>query len=163
MIDDRVDRDSGLTYLPVTNDQLALTTTNRHHGIDRLEPDLHRLVNRLSGNHTRRDLFNGVGLGRFNGTLAINRVAERVHNAALQRRTNRHLENATRTATSLAFGQLLVVAQHDRAHRVALEVQGQAVYAAIELDHLTVLDLCKAMDTDNAVRNRDNSALIGGL
>ena len=45
LIDDGIDSHGGLTGLAVTNNQLALTTTDRHHGVDGLETGLHRLVN----------------------------------------------------------------------------------------------------------------------
>jgi hypothetical protein len=56
LIDDRVDRHRGLAGLAVADDQFALTTTNRHHGIDRFETGLHRLRHRLTCNHARGDL-----------------------------------------------------------------------------------------------------------
>ena len=44
LVDDGVDGNSGLTGLTVTDDQLALTATDRHHGIDGLQAGLHRLI-----------------------------------------------------------------------------------------------------------------------
>src|SRR5262245_42687206 len=40
LVDDRVDGDGGLAGLTVADDQLALTTANRNHGVDRLDPRL---------------------------------------------------------------------------------------------------------------------------
>src|SRR5262245_59428679 len=52
LVDDRVDRDRGLADLTVADDELALTATDRHHRIDTLEPDLHRLFHALARDHT---------------------------------------------------------------------------------------------------------------
>ena len=45
LVDDRVNSHRGLTSLTVTDDQLALTTSNRHHGVNRLVASLDGLVN----------------------------------------------------------------------------------------------------------------------
>ena len=47
LVDDRVDRDGRLAGLAVADDQLALTAADRHHRVDRLEPGLQRLLDRL--------------------------------------------------------------------------------------------------------------------
>ncbi len=37
--------------MTITNDELTLTTTNGHEGVDGLEASLHGLVHRLAGNN----------------------------------------------------------------------------------------------------------------
>ena len=44
LVDDRVQGDSGLTRLTVTNDELTLTTTDRNHRVDSLQASLQRLM-----------------------------------------------------------------------------------------------------------------------
>ncbi len=44
LVDDRIDRNRGLTRLPVADDQLALAAPDRHHRVDRLETGLHGLT-----------------------------------------------------------------------------------------------------------------------
>jgi antitoxin (DNA-binding transcriptional repressor) of toxin-antitoxin stability system len=58
----------------------------------------------------------------------------------------------------VALGDVLVVAEHDRADRVLLEVQRQAEAAARELDHLAVLDVGQAVDAHDAVGDGDDRA-----
>ena len=45
LVDDGVDGYGCFTNLTVTNDQLTLTTTNRHHRVDCFQTGLHWLVN----------------------------------------------------------------------------------------------------------------------
>lgn len=44
LVDDGINGDGGLAGLSVTNDQLSLSSTNRHEAVDCLETGLHRLV-----------------------------------------------------------------------------------------------------------------------
>ena len=48
---DGVDGDSRLAGLAVTNDEFALATANRHHGVDGLETGLQGLIDRFTGDH----------------------------------------------------------------------------------------------------------------
>merc|ERR1712000_153967 len=57
LVNDRVDGDSGLTDLTVTDDQLTLAATDRHHGVDCLQASLNRLINGLTSDNTRCNLF----------------------------------------------------------------------------------------------------------
>ena len=82
LVQDGVKGDGSLSRLTVTNDQLTLSTANWHHGVDRLETSLHRLVDGLTGQDTRSlELSTALARG-LDGTLAVNGVAESVDNAA---------------------------------------------------------------------------------
>ena len=54
LIDDGVDRDGGLAGASVADDQLALASADRDHGVDRLDAGLQRLLHRLPDDDTRR-------------------------------------------------------------------------------------------------------------
>jgi hypothetical protein len=56
-----------------------------------------------------------------------------------------------------------VVAEHHRAHRVPLQVQGQAEGVAGELQHLVVLGVRESVDADDAVGQADDGPLGAGL
>jgi hypothetical protein len=126
LVDDRVDRHRGLAGLAVADDQLALAAADRHHRVDRLQAGLHRLVDRLARDHARRDLLDHVGHLGVDRALAVDRLAERVDDAADQLGADRHFQDAARALDGVAFGDVLVLAQDHRADRVALEVQRQA-------------------------------------
>merc|ERR1712070_844517 len=76
LVDDGVDRHRGLASLTVANDQLTLAAADGHERVDRLEPRLHRFVDRLARNDTR-----GLDLDTLprdvagEGTLAIDGIA----------------------------------------------------------------------------------------
>ncbi len=57
LIQDRVDGDGGLAGLPVTDDELALTAANRHHGVNRLETGLQRNLYALPVDDARGNLL----------------------------------------------------------------------------------------------------------
>ena len=82
LVDDRVDRDGGLARLAVADDQLALAAADRHHRVDRLQPGLHRLLDRLAIDDAGREALDLAELLRDDRALAVDRLAERVHDAA---------------------------------------------------------------------------------
>ena len=48
LVEDGVEGNGGLSGLTITNDQFTLTTTDWHHGVDRLETGLHWLTDGLT-------------------------------------------------------------------------------------------------------------------
>src|SRR5690606_16458996 len=69
--DDRIHRNSSLTCLAVTNDQLALATTDWHHGVNSLCTSLQGLRHRLTCDHTRCDRLDHVSLLGVDRALAV--------------------------------------------------------------------------------------------
>ena len=114
LVDDRVDRDRGLAGLAVADDQLALAAADRHHRVDRLEAGLHRLAHRSCGRSRPAPRARSATGGCLDRTLAVDRVAERVHHAAEQLRADRHFEDA---AGGLARSRLRRCACSRRAPR----------------------------------------------
>ena len=96
--------------------------------------------------------------GRVDGALAVERRAERVDDAADQRRADRHLDDAAGGLDLVAFLDLLVVAQDDRADRLLLEVEGHAHDAAGELEQLRRERALQAVDLGDAVADLDDGA-----
>ncbi len=163
LVDDGVDRHGGLADLAVTDDQLALATTDRDHGVDRLVAGLHRLVDRLTPDHARCHFLDRVGRLSVDRALAIDRVAQRVDHATQQLRTYRNFEDAAGALGAHAFGQAQVVTQNHGTDGVLLQVQCHAEDAARELDHFAVHDVGQTVDAYDAVRHADDGALVTGL
>ena len=90
-----------------------------------------------------------VGLDR---ALAVHRLAERVDDAAKQGFANRHFENTAGGLYRVAFRNVLVVTEDNRADRVVLEVQREAERVAGEFEHLAVAGIGEAVNTRNTVR-----------
>jgi hypothetical protein len=79
-----VESDSSLAGLAIANDQLTLSTANRHHGIDGLETGLHWLVYGTARENTRCLHLGTALLGSLEWALAVDWVAERVHDTTKQ-------------------------------------------------------------------------------
>src|SRR5690606_27544280 len=137
---DRIENDRGLAGLAVANDQLALAAANRDQGVDGLEAGRHRLMNRLARNDAGSLDVDARALRRVDRALAVDRVAERVDDAAKQFRTNRNVNDGAGPLDGVAFLDRTVGSEDDHADVIGFEVERHAADAARELDHLTGLD-----------------------
>ena len=81
LVQDRVDRDGGLTGLAVTDDQFALATADGDHRVDGGDTGLHRLVDRLALDDARRHGFDQARLTGGDFALAVDGAAEGVDDA----------------------------------------------------------------------------------
>ena len=101
-----------------------------------------------------------VGLDR---PLAVDRIAERVDDAAEQALADRHFDDGAGALDGLAFLDLAVGAEDHDADIVAFEIERHAAHAALELDHLAGLDIVEAIDAGDAVADRQHLADFGDL
>ena len=162
-VDDRVERDCGLAGLAVTNQQFALAATNRDHGVDGLQAGRHGLRDRLTVDDAGRETFDGQRVRRVDGTLVVDRLAERVHHAADHRIAHRHAHDFAGALDLVTFADLGEVAQQHGADLVFVQVHGQAGDAFRELDQFAGHDLVQAVDACDAVAKRDDRAdLVDG-
>ena len=161
LVEDGVERDRGLAGLAVADDQLALAAADRDHRVDRLEAGRHRLAHRLARNDAGRLDVDAGALGGVDRALAVDRVAERVDDAAEQLLADRHVDDRAGALDRLAFLDLAVGAENDDADVVALEVQRHAARAVLELDHFAGLDLVEAVGAGDAVADAQHLADLG--
>ena len=133
LVDDRVDGDRRLAGLTVTDDELALTATDRDHGVDGLDPGLQRLLHRLATDDARRLDLDAARFGSTRWALAVDRLPERVDDAAEHRVTHRHAGDAARALDGVAFLDAGRLAEHGDADVVLLEVQHEPEDRAREL------------------------------
>ena len=103
-----------------------------------LRPVLHRLADRLAGDHARCDFFDDIGELGIDRAFAIDRMAQGIDHAPDEFGAHRYLENATCTLDCIAFGNVLVGAQDDGPHRVAFEVQRQAKGVVWKFEHFAL-------------------------
>ena len=97
------------------------------------------------------------------GPLAVDRVAERVDDAAEESLADRHLDDRAGALDGVAFLDVAVGAEDHDADIVALEVQRHAADAAGKFDHLAGLDVVEAVDAGDAVADRQHLADLGDL
>ena len=161
LVDDRVEGDGGLAGLAVADDQLALAAADRDHGVDRLQARLHGLLDALAVDDAGRDALDRVELGRLDRALVVDRAAERVHDAADERRADGHLDDAPRAPDLLAFLDHLRLAEQHDADLVLLEVEGEAEDVVAEVHELARHDLVEAVDARDAVADREHRADLG--
>src|SRR6185503_2881906 len=103
LVDDGVDGHRGLAGLAVADDELALAAADRNHRVDGLVTSLHRLAHRLAVDDARRHALDRGGLRGLERALAVDRLAQRVDDAAQQLAAHRHFEDAARGLHGVAF------------------------------------------------------------
>src|SRR5690606_34274702 len=164
LVQDGVDGDGGLADLTVANDQLALAAADRDQGVDGLHARLHRLVNRFTRDDAGGLHVDAATLGELDRALAVDRLAQRVDDAAQQALADRHVHDLAQAAHVVALGDGGVRAEDHGADVVALQVQGHALHAGLgELDHFTRLDVVQAVDARDAVADRQHLADVGNV
>src|SRR6202043_1585009 len=89
---------------------------------------------------------------------AVDRITERVDDAAEQALADRHVDDRAGALDGLAFLDLAVFAEDHDAEIVGLEIERHAADAVLELDHLTGLDIVEAVDAGDAVADRQHLA-----
>ena len=103
LVDDRVDRHRGLAGLAVADDQLALAAADGGHGVDGLDAGLHRLLHRLALHDRGRLQLEGAARLGLDRALAVDRVAQRVDDAAEVAVADRDREDLAGAADLLAL------------------------------------------------------------
>src|SRR6201991_3204190 len=158
-----VERDRRLAGLAIADDQLALAAADRDQRVDRLEAGRHRLMHRLARNDARRLDVDALALGRLDRALAVDRIAQRVDDAAKQAHADRRIDDGAGALDDVAFLDVAVGAEDDDADIVGFEVERHAADAAGELDHLAGLDIVEAVDAGDAVADREDLADLGDV
>ncbi len=162
VVDDRVDRDRGLAGLAVADDQLALTAADRDHRVDGLDAGLEGLLHRWRSNDRRLELER-AGLAGDDVALAVERVAERVDDAAEEAVANRDVEELAGALDRVTLDDLLPVAEEHGADVVGLEVEREGGDAVRELQHLERHAVLDAVDAGDAVGDREDRTDLGQL
>src|ERR1019366_7063888 len=135
----------------------------RDQRIDGLEAGRHRLVDRFARNDAGRLDVDALALGGLDRAPAVDRIAERVDDAAEQALADGGIDDGAGALDGLAFLDLAVGAEDHDTDIVGLEVQRHAAGAVLELDHLAGLDVVEAVDAGNAVADGQHLSDFGNL
>src|SRR5712691_3401512 len=162
LVDDGVERDRRLAGLAIADDQLPLAASDGNHGVDRLDAGLQRRVDGLAGDHPRGDLLHRRELLGRDRPLAVDRLAQGIHDPPDQRLADRYLDDLAGSTDLIAFLDALVRAQDDGADRVFFEVEGDASYAPFEFQHLERLGGLQAIDLRDPVAYLGDNTDVGG-
>ncbi len=95
--------------------------------------------------------------------LAVDRVAERVDDAAEQALADGNVDDGAGALGGRAFLDRGVRAEDHDADIVGFEVEGHALGAVLELDHFAGLDVVEPVDAGDAVADRQHAADFGDL
>src|SRR5690606_6132391 len=151
LVDDRIDRNRGLTGLAVADDKFTLSAADRHHRIDRLQSGLKRFFNGLAIDDTGSDTLDRIVCVRNDLALAVDRVSESVNDAADHRIPDRNAHNAACSLNFVAFFYLLEITEKNAADVVFFEVECEAANSVRELEQFAGHDLLKAVDLGDTV------------
>src|SRR5690606_20554348 len=163
LVEERVENDRRLARLAVADDQLALAAADRDQRIDRLKARRHRLMHRLARKNARRLDVDAHHLVALDRALAVDRIAESVHDAAEKALADRNLDDRARALDRVAFLDAAVVAENNDTDVIGFEVQGHALHAARKLDHFAGLDVVETVDAGNTVTDGQHLTDLGDL
>ena len=161
LVQDRVDRNRGLAGRAIADDQLALAAPDRGHRVDRLQPRVHRLLDGLALDHARCLELERSPLLRLDRAEPVERVAERIDDAAEQARADRDAHDLARPAYRLALLHALPLAEERDADVVLLEVERDAGHPVLELEPLECDAVLEAVDTRDAVSDLEDGSDLG--
>ena len=156
LVNDGIDGNGSLSSLSITNDELSLSSTNWHKGIDGLEAGLHGLMHGFSWDNTWSFELNSLPLNRLDWTVSINWVTKWINNSGEHAISNWDIDNGTSSLDDITLLDLSIVTKNDNTNVVSLEVKGHTHNSRLELNHLTGLNLHETKDSCNTITNGDN-------
>ena len=95
--------------------------------------------------------------------LAVDRLAECVHDAPEQLLADRHRDDAAGPLHQVAFLDLLELAEQHGADALLFQVQRDAVHAVRKLEHFAGHRVVDAVNARDAVTDRDDAAHLGNV
>jgi hypothetical protein len=138
----------------------TLTATDRDHAVDGLDARLERLVHALAFDDRRRVALDRHLEFRLDHALAVDRFAERVHDATEEAGADGHRDDLARAGDAIAFLHLRVVAEKNDADVLFFEVERDPLDAVRELEEFRNLAVLQSMDASDAVTDREDGAEV---
>ena len=126
LVQNGVDRDSGLAGLPVAEDQFALAAADRNQRIDYEEPGLQRHSDGCAVHDRRSRALDRQSLTGGNRSFAVERPAQWVDDSPDQSIAHRHVHYSTRALDLIARVQALAIAKQHDADFILIDVEGDA-------------------------------------
>ena len=147
--------------LAVADDQLTLPSSDRDHGVDRLDARLKRLFYRLSFDDSVRPGLHGTELGSFDRACSVDRLSDRVHYAADHRLPDRDRDNAPCPLDRLSFTNAFVLTEQNRGNTGLLEVLRHAKGPVLKFEKFARHAVHQAAHPGDTVADgKDRSGLI---
>ena len=134
-----------------------------NHAVDGLQSGRHGLTHWLAVDHARSQSLQGNELVGGDGTLVINGLAERVHNATDHAVAHRHAHDASGPLNLVAFLDFGEFAEQHDADLIFFQVHRDASHAVREREKFAGHDLVESIHAGNTIAQGDNgSGLVHG-
>ena len=121
------------------------------HRVDRLDSGLQRLLDRLARDDAGRLDLDSPRLGRLDRPLVVDRLTERVDDAAEQAFADRHFGDSAGALDLVAFLDGLRVAEQHGADVVLFEVQHHPVHLMRKFEQLAERGVLQSVDSGDTV------------
>ena len=157
LVDDGVDCDGGLTSFTVTNDELALSTTNGDHGVDCLDSGLEWLMHWLATHDSRSLNFYTTNDAANDVALTVDGLAQRVDNTTQQCVANRNRQDASGCFYWLAFFNAIGISENYSTNGVFVEVQSETNGAVFKLEQFVYCAIGKTRHAGDTVAHFCNT------
>src|SRR5699024_2600761 len=151
LVQNGVDTDSGLTGLAVTDDQLALATTDRNHRVDGLHAGLEWFVNRLPLGHAWCLEFKFTACFGLNWPQVVNWLTNWVYYTTHVCVTDRYGQYVAGAVHFHAFANALEVTQDNDTDFTGVEVLCKSGNAIVETQQFVCHHGRKTFDAGNSV------------
>src|SRR5216684_3632918 len=158
LIDNSVEDHGGLAGLAVADNQFALAAADRNHRIDGLDTGLERLADGLAVEHAGSNALERVALPGSNGAFAVERLPERIDDAADESFAHGHGHNRVGALDDVALFELGRLAEKHGADFSFFEVERDAENVVGKREHLASHGFFESIDARDAVTHTDDRA-----
>ena len=158
---DGVHCDGGFSRGTVTDDQLTLTTTDWDHGVDAHDTRLHWNGNGLTGDDARSKFFDRILSFTFDVALAIDRLAESIHDTTKKALADGNGEETACGADFVASLDASSGAEENATHFGFFKIESQAIDSAWKLDHFVEHDIAQTFDLGGTIADFTDDAHVG--
>src|SRR5699024_4885622 len=163
LVDDRVDRQSGLAGLAVTDDQLTLSTADRNHRVDALVAGLEGLAHLLPVHHAGGLELELTATDGLDVAESVDGTTQRIDDATEISIADRNRQDLAGAVDVLFFSDRGELAEDDDADLPFLEVLRQPQSAVFEPQELVGHGAGQARYVGNPVTSGDDLADLGLL
>ena len=161
LIDNGINSDRRLTGLSVADDQLTLSSSDRHHGVNSLDTCLQRCIYGFSCDNAGCNSLNFTIFISLDRPFAVNRLSKGIHNTPEHAVTYRHLNHSSCSLYDIPLIDVVLASEKNRTNIIFFQVKYHTVNLAGELQQLSLHGILKSVHTSDTVGNLNNSTHIG--
>ena len=126
LIDNSINRNGRFSYLPVSDNELALSPPYRNHGVNRFNTGVKRSIHGLARNNAGGDFFNRIKFSIFFRSKyrppPVGRLSKSVYDPPDHFFSDAHRKNASRPADDIALFNLKKVPEDNDADGIFFEI-----------------------------------------